>query len=96
LTAFQEVEDNLAALRILESEMKTQDAAVATAQHSLDLSNSRYKGGVANYLEVTTAQSAALGNERAAVDVRTRRLVASVLLIKALGGGWSASQIPAI
>ena len=96
LTAFQEVEDNLAALRILDSETKTQDAAVAAAQHSLDLSNSRYKGGVANYLEVTTAQSAALGDERAAVDVRTRSLVASVLLIKALGGGWSASQIPTI
>ncbi len=96
LTAFQEVEDNLAALRILDSETTTQDAAVAAAQHSLDLSNSRYKGGVANYLEVTTAQSAALGDERAAVDVRTRRLVASVLLIKALGGGWNASQIPTI
>jgi NodT family efflux transporter outer membrane factor (OMF) lipoprotein len=96
LTAFQEVENNLAALRILEDETKTQDAAVAAAQHSLDLSNSRYKGGVANYLEVTTAQSAALGNERAAVDVRTRRLVASVLLIKALGGGWNTSQIPSI
>lgn len=94
LTAFQEVEDNLAALRILENETKTQDAAVAAAQHSLDLSNSRYKGGVANYLEVTTAQSAALGDERAAVDVRTRRLVASVLLIKALGGGWDVSKIP--
>jgi len=96
LTAFQEVEDNLAALRILEDEAKTQDAAVAAAQHSLDLSNSRYKGGVANYLEVTTAQSAALGNERAAVDVLTRRMAASVLLVKALGGGWNASQIPTL
>jgi NodT family efflux transporter outer membrane factor (OMF) lipoprotein len=94
LTAFQEVEDNLAALRILENETQTQDAAVAAARHSLDLSNSRYKGGVANYLEVTTAQSAALVDERAAVDVRTRRLVASVLLIKALGGGWDVSKIP--
>jgi NodT family efflux transporter outer membrane factor (OMF) lipoprotein len=96
LTAFQEVEDNLAALRILEDEAKIQDAAVAAAQHSLDLSNSRYKGGVANYLEVTTAQSAALGNERAAVDVLTRRMAASVLLVKALGGGWNVSQIPAL
>jgi NodT family efflux transporter outer membrane factor (OMF) lipoprotein len=93
LTAFQEVEDNLAALRILEEEAKTQDAAVAAAEHFLDLSNSRYKGGVANYLEVTTAQSAALGNQRAAVDVLTRRMAASVLLIKALGGGWNVSQI---
>ncbi len=96
LTAFQEVEDNLAALRILEDEAKTQDAAVAAAEHSLDLSNSRYKGGVANYLEVTTAQSAALGNERAAVDVLTRRMAASVLLVKALGGSWNVSQLPSL
>jgi NodT family efflux transporter outer membrane factor (OMF) lipoprotein len=96
LTAFQEVEDNLSALRILAGEAKTQDAAVAAAQHSLDLSNSRYKGGVANYLEVTTAQSAALGDERSAVDVLTRRMAASVLLIKALGGSWSVSQLPAL
>ena len=67
---------------------------MAAAQHSLDLSNSRYKGGVASYLEVTTAQSAALGDERSAVDVLTRRMAASVLLVKALGGGWSVSQIP--
>jgi NodT family efflux transporter outer membrane factor (OMF) lipoprotein len=94
LTAFQEVEDNLSALRVLENEATIQDAAVAAAQHSLDLSNSRYKGGVANYLEVTTAQSAALGDERADVDVLTRRMAASVLLIKALGGGWNTSQLP--
>lgn len=93
LNAFQEVEDNLAALRILEEEAKTQDGAVAAAQHSLDLSSSRYKGGVASYLEVTTAQSAALGDEVTAVDILTRRVVASVLLIKALGGGWNTSQI---
>ena len=96
LTAFQEVEDNLAALRILQDEAKTEDAAVAAAEHSLDLSNSRYKGGVANYLEVTIAQSAALADERAAADILTRRMTASVLLIKALGGGWNVSQIPAI
>ena len=67
---------------------------MAAAEHSLELSNSRYKGGVASYLEVTTAQSAALGDERAAVDVLTRRMAASVLLVKALGGGWNVSQIP--
>jgi len=94
LTAFQEVEDNLSALRVLENEARVQDAAVAAAEHSLDLSNSRYRGGVANYLEVTTAQSAALGDERADVDVLTRRMAASVLLIKALGGGWNVSQLP--
>jgi NodT family efflux transporter outer membrane factor (OMF) lipoprotein len=93
LSAFQEVEDNLAALNILEAEAKTQDGAVRAAEHSLELSNNRYKGGVASYLEVTTAQSAALGDERTAVDILTRRVVASVLLIKALGGGWNASQI---
>jgi len=96
LTAFQEVEDNLAALHILEGEAKTQAAAVAAAQHSLELSNNRYRGGVANYLEVTTAQSAALGDERSAVDVLTRRITASVLLVKALGGGWDVSQIPSV
>ena len=65
-------------------------------RHSLDLSNSRYKGGVASYLEVTTAQSAALADERAAVDVLTRRMAASVLLVKALGGGWGVSQLPSM
>jgi NodT family efflux transporter outer membrane factor (OMF) lipoprotein len=96
ITSFQEVEDNLAALRILEQEAKTQDAAVAAAEHSLSLSNTRYRGGVANYLEVTTAQSAALLDERAAVDILTRRMAASVLLIKAIGGGWNVSQIPPV
>ena len=93
LSAFQEVEDNLAALNILETEAKTEEGAVAAAQHSLELSNTRYKGGVANYLEVTTAQSVALGDEVTSVEILTRRVVASVLLIKALGGGWNASQI---
>jgi len=96
LTAFQEVEDNLAALRILEDEAKTADTAVAAAEHSLALSTNRYKGGVSNYLEVITAQSAALADERTAVDILTRRMTASVLLIKASGGGWNVSQIPPI
>jgi NodT family efflux transporter outer membrane factor (OMF) lipoprotein len=94
LTAFQEVEDNLAALRILEGEAATEQGAVAAAQHSLALSESRYRGGVADYLEVTTAQSAALVDERTAVDILARRMAASVLLIKALGGGWDISQLP--
>jgi NodT family efflux transporter outer membrane factor (OMF) lipoprotein len=94
LTAFQEVEDNLAALRILEDESSTQARAVAAAQHSLSLSETRYRGGVTNYLEVTTAESAALSDEVTAVNLLTRRMAASVLLIKALGGGWNASQIP--
>src|SRR3984885_4494598 len=94
LTAFQEVEDNLAALRILEDEAGTQARAVAAAQHSLSLSETRYRGGVTNYLEVTNAQSAALSDEVTAVNLLPRRMAASVLLIKALGGGWNVSQIP--
>jgi NodT family efflux transporter outer membrane factor (OMF) lipoprotein len=94
LAAFQEVEDNLAALRILEQEAGTEANAVAAAQHSLELSETRYKGGVTNYLEVTTAQSAALSDEVTAVNILTRRMAASVLLIKAIGGSWNVSQIP--
>lgn len=96
LTAFQEVEDNLAALRILQDEAHTEDAAVAAAQHSLALSITRYKGGIANYLEVTTAQSAALADEVTAVSILRRRMTSSVLLVKAIGGGWNVSQIPRV
>jgi NodT family efflux transporter outer membrane factor (OMF) lipoprotein len=95
LSAFQDVEDNLAAQRILQQEASTEDGAVAAAQHSLDLSLNRYKGGVTSYLEVTTAQSLALSDERTAADILTRRMVASVLLIKALGGGWTTANLPA-
>ena len=96
LTAFEEVEDNLAALRILEQESQTQSGAVAAAEHSLSLSVTRYKGGVTNYLEVTTAQTAALSDEVTAVNILSRQLSASVLLVKAIGGGWDASKIPPI
>ena len=94
LRAFQEVEDNLAALRILAQEAETEQAAVAAAQHSVELSNNRYKGGVANYLEVTTAQAIALSDERVAVQILARRMTANVRLIQALGGGWDASELP--
>ncbi len=96
LTAFQDVEDNLAALRILEEEAATQNAAVNAAEHSLALSTNRYKGGVTTYLEVITAQSAALSDERVAVQIAGRRMTASVLLIKALGGGWSTANLPMV
>ncbi len=96
LTAFQEVEDNLAVLRILDQEAKAQQAAVTAAEHSLQLSTNRYKGGVVSYLEVTTAQSTALADERAAVDILRRRMLASVSLIKALGGGWSSASLPSV
>ncbi len=96
ITAFQEVEDNLAALRVLDEESRKQNQAVEAAERSLALSTNRYKGGLVTYLEVITAQSAALTNERVAVDISTRRLSSSVLLIKALGGGWDVSNLPQI
>ena len=88
LNAFQEVEDNLAALRILADESTQQADAVAAAERSLALAMNRYQAGITTYLEVITAQGAALANERDAVDILTRRMTASVNLIKALGGGW--------
>jgi NodT family efflux transporter outer membrane factor (OMF) lipoprotein len=88
LRSLQEVEDNLADLRVLREEADIQAAAVAAAERSVTLSTNRYRGGVASYLEVITAQNAALANQRAAVSILSRRLAASVLLIKALGGGW--------
>jgi len=88
LSAFQEVEDNLAALRILAEESTQQADAVAAAERSLALAMNRYQAGITTYLEVITAQGAALANERAAVDVLNRRMTASVNLVKALGGGW--------
>ncbi len=94
LTGFQEVEDNLAAVRILENEAKVQDEAVVAAQRSLDLSVTRYKGGVTSYLEVITAQSAALSDEVTAVNILGRRMANTVLLIQALGGGWDRSSLP--
>jgi len=94
LTAFQEVEDNVAALRILENETQQQQEAVASAQESLQLFTNRYKGGVDTYLQVITAQTIELANERNAIDIQRRRLDASVLLIKALGGGWNVSNLP--
>jgi NodT family efflux transporter outer membrane factor (OMF) lipoprotein len=96
LVAFEEVEDNLSALRILQQEAQTQQEAIASAERSLTLSNNRYRGGVTSYLEVITAQNAALANELTAVGILRRRMSASVLLIKALGGGWNVSNLPAV
>jgi NodT family efflux transporter outer membrane factor (OMF) lipoprotein len=94
LTGFQQVEDNLAALRILEHEAQVQENAVAAAQKYLELANSRYTGGVTSYLEVTTAQSAALSDELTAVNILGRRMVDAVTLVQALGGGWDRSSLP--
>jgi NodT family efflux transporter outer membrane factor (OMF) lipoprotein len=95
LGAFQQVEDNLAALRTLEQEAGVQAVAVQAAQRSLDLSNTRYEGGVTSYLEVITAQNAALADEVTAVNILGRRMANAVLLIQALGGGWDRSSLPA-
>jgi len=93
LNGFQEVEDNLAALRILEQEAAVQDEAVKAARESVTITLNQYKAGTANYLAVVVVQAALLSNERTAIDILGRRLTASVGLIKALGGGWNASEL---
>jgi NodT family efflux transporter outer membrane factor (OMF) lipoprotein len=92
--AFNDVEDQLSGLRILEQETGVEQRAVDSAQHSFDLSNQRYKGGVTSYLEVLTAEATLLQNQRTAIDLQTRQFVASVGLVRALGGGWDAGQLP--
>src|SRR5450755_1245814 len=97
LSGFQEVEDNLAALRILEQEAAVQDDAVKSALESQTITLNQYRAGTANYLAVVVAQATALANERTALAILSRRLTASVTLIKALGGGWNAATaVPAI
>ncbi|HTJ31149.1 MAG TPA: efflux transporter outer membrane subunit [Acidobacteriaceae bacterium] len=95
LTAFQQVEDNLNALHDLEVEAGQQSDATASAQQSLDLFNTRYEGGVDTYLQVITWQTALLQNQRNDIEITRRRYEATVLLVKALGGGWNSSQLPA-
>jgi NodT family efflux transporter outer membrane factor (OMF) lipoprotein len=94
LTAFEQVEDSLAQLRILSQEAEITARAIKAAQQSLDISTDQYRGGLTNYLQVITAQTSLLQNQRTAVDILTRRMVASASLIQALGGGWDASQLP--
>jgi NodT family efflux transporter outer membrane factor (OMF) lipoprotein len=94
LAAFQDVEDNLAATRILDQESAQQNLAVEAAERSLAISTNRYKGGVTTYLEVLTAQTVQLSNQRTQADIATRQFVASVQLIRALGGGWDTGQLP--
>jgi len=94
LSAYQEVEDNLAALHILQGEAVTQQAAVDAAQHQEDIALARYKSGLADYLTVIVAQSIDLSNQITSAEILTRQMSASVLLVKALGGGWDASQLP--
>ncbi|TAK64943.1 efflux transporter outer membrane subunit [Methylobacter sp.] len=94
LTGFQEVEDNLAALRILDEEKQVQDKAVAAANQALALITNQYQAGTVSYLEVIIAQAAALSNRQTAVQLQGQRLSSSVLLVKALGGGWNVAMLP--
>jgi outer membrane protein TolC len=94
LTAFQQVEDNLAALRILGQEANAQDLAVKSAQRALDVSTEEYKAGTVDYLTVITAQATVLSNQQTAINLLTRRMTSSVLLVEALGGGWTTNDLP--
>ena len=94
LTGFQQVEDELAALRILEQESGVQDVAVKSSREAAQLTLNEYKAGIMAYTAVVTAQTAELNNERNAVTIRQNRLTASVALIEALGGGWATDQLP--
>ena len=94
LTAFQQVEDNLASLRILSGEIQYQHSAVKSAQRNLSIAQDRYKLGIDPYLNVLTAQTALLSNQETAVILRIQQMTASGGLVEALGGGWNASQLP--
>jgi NodT family efflux transporter outer membrane factor (OMF) lipoprotein len=94
LSSFQDVEDGLAELRLLADESDQQARAAAAAERALALAQNRYQGGITTYLEVITAQATALADERTAINLQTRRLTSSVALIKALGGGWSTTELP--
>lgn len=95
LTGFQEVEDNLAALRILEEEARVQDETVAAARQTVTITDNQYRAGTVSYLNVLVAQTTEVANELAAIGIRGRRMTASVLLIQALGGGWNAKALTA-
>jgi NodT family efflux transporter outer membrane factor (OMF) lipoprotein len=94
LTAFQEVEDSLSALRILSEQLGQQDAAVRSSERTLALATRRYELGLDSYLNVITAQITLLNNQRTAVGLRSQQMTSSVRLIVALGGGWNAAQLP--
>ena len=94
LSAFRDVEDQLSALRVLESEAAVTGRAVASAKRSTELSTLRYKRGLAPYLEVLTNQTIELSNERTAASLATQRIIASAQLQIVLGGGWDAAQLP--
>ena len=88
------MEDNLIALRVLQQEAENQHQATLAAQSAEEIFNNRYVGGLDTYLQVVTAQTTALNNERNDIDIMRRQMDASVLLIKALGGGWNVTDLP--
>ena len=94
LTAFQQVEDNIAALRILSRQYQQQQAAATSAQKAVDLETARYETGVDPYIDVVTAQTTLLTDQSALATLRTQQMTASVQLIQALGGGWNVSDLP--
>ena len=96
LTAFQQVEDNLATLRILSQEIEQQDTAVMSATRSLTVATARYRAGIDPYLNVIAAQTTLLANQQTAVNLRRQQMTASVQLIEALGGGWNSAQLPTV
>jgi outer membrane protein TolC len=96
LNAFQEVENNLAALRILEEEVRVQTEAVNAARQAATVTSNQYQAGTVGYINVIVAQTVELANEKTLLDIRSRQLAASVLLIKALGGGWKSTDLPSV
>ena len=94
IDAAQQVEDNLVALRVLGDEAVQQRTATSSALESQRIFNNRYVGGVDTYLQVITAETSALSNERNDIDILRRRMDGTVNLVKALGGGWDRSQLP--
>jgi multidrug efflux system outer membrane protein len=93
LLAFQEVEDQLAAGRLLSDQLAAEEAALTSARRTLEIANNRYRAGLVTYLEVAVAQSAALDRERAVVQLQGQRLAAGIGLVRALGGGWTAGVL---
>jgi outer membrane protein TolC len=96
LNAFREVQDDVTGLTVLEQARQSQQLAVDAARRTLDISTSRYAGGLVSYLDVVTAQQNLLSNEQEMAVIKGQKLVTSVLLIKALGGGWDASSLSAV
>jgi outer membrane protein TolC len=94
LTAFQQVEDNLASLRILSLEIQQQDRAVRSAERDLSVATDRYRLGIDPYLNLITAQTTLLTNQQTAVNLRMQQVTSSIRLIEALGGGWDIAQLP--